>query len=246
MAQSEYDDPVIIDDPVYGQALGNYPADRGRLLLIGGSLYFVSSAVLNLAFAQVDAALAAIIVISGMAILALLIGWYILHLWNREVVLYARGFSYREGSRLIFITYLEVTSIRQRAERVAYFGGLVRRTIYQIILQTSHDETIILDNLYRRIDELGIRLEQQINQAQRPVIEAKLQAGGSVPFGDGLTLTPDGLQVGDQRLTWDDYQTFAVSEGKLTLTGSTLTLALPLAQIDHLTLLLELLRARKR
>lgn len=243
---NEYDEPIIPDDSVYGQALGNYPADRGRLLLIGGSIYFVATTVLNLAFAQVDASVAFIVVISAMAILALLIGWYILHLWNREVVLYARGFSYREGSRDIFFDYLEITSIRQRAERVRYFGGLIRRTIYQITLKTSHDETIVLDNLYRRIDELGIRLEQQINQAQRPVIEAKLQAGDSVSFGDHLTLMPDGLQIDQHALRWDDYQTFAVSEGKLTLTGATGSRAVPLAEIDHLTLLLELLRARKR
>ncbi|HEX2618512.1 MAG TPA: DUF6585 family protein [Phototrophicaceae bacterium] len=244
LAQSDLEDDVLItDDPVYGAVLANYPSDRGRLLLIGGGIYLVVSIVLNLAFARVDASLASIFVIGGMSILALIISWYVLHLWNREVILYTRGFSYREGSRTLFFAYHEILSIRQRAERVSYFGGLIRRTIEQITLKTDQDETIVLDSLYRRIDELGIRLEQEISQALRPIVEAKLQAGAIVPFGEALALTEQGIRTGDQLTLWSAFQGFTIGGGKLTIYTANENTAVPLASLENPALLLTLLRA---
>ena len=37
-----------------------------------------------------------LITIAAMGIATVVVGWYVAHLWNREVVLYERGFSYRQ------------------------------------------------------------------------------------------------------------------------------------------------------
>lgn len=237
--------PII--DPVYGAEISNYPSDRGRLLLIGGSVYFTVTFVVNAAFASVDAATAAIFVIGTMAALAVLIGWLILHLWNREVILFERGFSYREGSRNVYFLYAEVQSIQQRIERVSYFGGLIRRNILQITVQTKQDETIVLDRLYRKIDELSLRLEQLINRAQHPIVEAKLEQGTTVAFGEVLSLTQQGIHLGERVLAWNEYAGCDIGGGRLTLKSHTEPEwgRVSLAELENPTLLLEVLYQRK-
>ncbi|MBC8098762.1 MAG: hypothetical protein H7Y11_04925, partial [Armatimonadetes bacterium] len=217
MSNSDANTPIIETDPIYGVAMANYPSDRGRLLLAGGVVYAISGTVLNAAFASVDAATASIIVISGMAPLALGIGWVILHQWNREVVLYERGFSYREGSRTVYLFYSDIRMLKLRAGRVRYFGGLVRRNIRELTLKTTQDETIVLNTVYRRIEELCERLELAINRAQRPIIEARLTKGERVEFGGGLALLATGIRLDAQQLAWADYVKYSVADGKLTL-----------------------------
>jgi hypothetical protein len=243
---SEIEQEVILD-PIYGAEIKNYPSDRGRLLLIGGAIYFTMGFLVNAAFASVDASTAAIVVIGTMALLAVIIGWFILHLWNREVVLYERGFSYVEGSRTIFFLYSEVVSIKQEAERVSYFGGLLRRTITRITIKTKEDETIVLDRIYRRIDELSVRLESLINRAKRPIVEAKLAQGSEVSFGDVLHLTPIGIKVEDRLLVWDDYVGYRIGEGKLHLDAKSTASwgSISLSALENSTLLLEILQSHK-
>lgn len=231
-------------DPVYGAEVAYYPSDRLRLLLIGGAVYFPATFVINLAFASVDAATASIIVISAMAGLALVVGWWMLHQWNREITLYERGFSYREGSRNVYFLYSEVRTVQQEAQRVRYFGGLIRRTITRMTLTTSQDETLVIDRTYRKIDELMLRMEGAINKALHPIIEAKLANGSEIAFG-GVLLSQVGVRVGEQRIAWDDYAGYRVGEGRLMLDSRTGTpLHIPLNQLENAALLVELLRAR--
>ena len=87
----------IADDPVLGKVIANYPSDRVRLLMIGGGVYAAGTLLINLVFLPVDASVALPAVVTLLAVLGLGVSWYLLHHWNREVVLFERGFSYREG-----------------------------------------------------------------------------------------------------------------------------------------------------
>jgi hypothetical protein len=236
----------IADDPILGAVIANYPSDRVRLALLGGGAYALCGAVLNAAFWSVDAATASIVVIGGMAVLALGIGWALLHVWNSEVVVYERGFSYREGSNLAHILFHEVRSIHLRAERVSYFGGLAKRTVRRFTLVTVHDERVLLDSRYRRVDELLDRLDRAILPHLRANFETTLAAGGAADFGAGLGLSNDGLLLADRALSWADFGGYALGGGQLTLRGRSgeAWAALPLTGLVNLTLLIEMLRAR--
>jgi hypothetical protein len=234
-------------DPVYGKPLANYPSDRGRLLLICGGIYLVITLVLNLAFINIDQQVASIFVIGGMALAALVIGWFALHYWNREVVLYEHGFSYREGSREVFFNYVDVGQVRLRAERVTYFGGLVRRTIRELRLHTVHDETILLNSVYRRIDELTTRLERLITQARHPIVEAQLDEGKALDFAAGLALTQDGIQFNRETLAWEAFGNYSLGGGRLRLNrdDGQPWHSIPLAELVNAALLVTLLERRQ-
>lgn len=236
----------IADDPILGPVVVNYPSDRLRLLIVGGGVYAVSAVVLNVAFLPVEAQTASIIVIGLMTVLALVIGWVILHSWNREVVLYERGFSYRQGSQLAYILFNEVRSIHLHAERVAYFGGLIRRTIRRFTLVTVHDETVLLDSRYRRVDDLLSRLERAILPHLRAHADKRLAEGQTVRFGARLGLWSAGLSVDERQLPWTDYHSYGVQGGQLYIRAQAnpeiMWTSIPLAEIENLALLVEFLR----
>lgn len=234
---------VIEDDPVLGAFVAHFPSNRARLLLIGGGALVVIWFVVTVALWQVEAVLASTLTVGILSVATLAAGWYIAHLWNREVILYERGFSYREGSNLAFIHYADVTSLRQNAERIAYFGGLVRRVTYRAIIKTTQDETIILNNVYNRVEELSIRMEQALTLTLKPGTEQALQAGQRVAFGDSLALSADGLHEGARTLPWTDLDSWAVRQGRLIFHSKSggEWYTIPIGEVDNIRLLLDLL-----
>src|SRR5664279_873986 len=183
---------LIDPDPVLGQALANFPSDRMRPLIIAGAVIAPVALALGLTTAQVLDWWGPVVTVLITAVAVLALGWYVLHVWNREIILYERGFSYREGSKTVFFPYDEIASIRLRAEWLAYFGGLLRRSVYRFTVTTTQAERFTITNVYRRAAELGTRLTNQINRALQPQIARRLAEGGKVAFGDSLTLSASG------------------------------------------------------
>lgn len=234
---------ILDDDPILGAAIANYPSNRARLLLVGGAILGAVWLVVTLLLLPIDATVAATITITVLAITTLGVGWWMSHLWNREVVLYQHGFSYREGSFTAYLRYEDVRTIRQRMERVAYFGGIIRRTIYRCTIQTVQDEIITLTNVYRKMDDLSIRLEQRIQQAQFPLMVRRLEQGEHVPFTDALTVSSQGLHSEGRELSWADFGGHRIQNKQLLLltqSGDT-WLALSPNDVDNIALLLALL-----
>jgi hypothetical protein len=239
---------MIEDNPVLGAFVASYPSDRGRLLVPSAVVIGFVSVVLNFTLADVNAWWGPALTVVLMALVVLAVGWYILHHWNREVVLYEQGFSYREGSRPVFFRYTEIAHIRQRAERLAYLGGLYRRTVYRFVLTTGQGDVIVLTNLYRRVGELGARIEQKVNAVLWPVIAERLAKGEIVPFSTALGLSERGLQEGGRDLNWEQYGGYRIENRRLALLKQSgeVWFAVPLTEVDNITLLLQVLRVRNR
>ncbi len=237
----------INPDPILGAAVANFPSDRLRPLIIAGAVIAPVALALGLTTAQVTDWWGPVVTVVLTAAVVLALGWYVLHVWNREIILYERGFSYREGSKTVFIRYDEIASIRLRAERLAYFGGLLRRDVYRFTVTTTEAERFSITNLYRRAAELGTRLNEQIDRALGPKIARQLADGGSVVFGDALSVNAQGLRENGRDLAWLDYGGYRIGGRRLALldAGGGVWLALPLAEVDNITLLLEVLREKQ-
>ncbi len=235
---------AIDPDPILGQAVANFPSNRLRPLIIAGAVIAPVALALGLTTAQVTDWWGPLVTVVVTALVALALIWYVLHLWNREIVLYERGFSYREGSKTVFFRYDEVASIRLQAERLAYFGGLLRRDVYRFTVTTTEAERFVITNLYLHAAELGTRLAEQIDRTLGPKIARELADGGKVAFGDTLRVSRDGLYDGEAALPWPEYGGYRIGGSKLSLLDASgaIWLALPHSEVDNITLLLELLR----
>jgi hypothetical protein len=228
-------------DPVLGAVVGVYPSDRLKLLLPAAAAVGAAAVVLNFTLAESQPLLTALLA----GAVALAAGWWVLHLWNREVVLYENGFTYREGGRAVAFHYAEVRSFRQRAEQLAYFGGLVRRAVYRFTLITIRDERIILGGLYRHIDDLGLQLEKRVYAQLEPAIRDRLAKGERLPFSDTLRLSAGGLHESGRDLPWAEFGGWRLSAGRLILLDAAgeAWFALPLSDYDNVPLLLQTLKA---
>lgn len=242
----DLDAPLFEDDPVLGQFIAHYPSNRLRLLIIAGLGLAVVWFIITIALWQVDDGIAAILTVIVLAIATLGAGWYVTHFWNREVVLYHHGFTYREGASLASLHYVDVVTIRQRGEQRAYFGGLIRRSALQFTMLTDQDETIVLTNLYRRLEDLTIRLEKAITAAQRQQAEVNLTAGQVIHFSPELTIGANGLHVNGETLLWDDVGGFTVQAGNMVITTQAQAqwYTAKLSELDNLRLLVSFLRER--
>ncbi|MEM6281841.1 MAG: DUF6585 family protein [Chloroflexota bacterium] len=250
-------DPEIPPDPLLGKPVDNFPGRRLRALLIGWPIFIATAMLFNYAFIDINAFWVAPLVVMTVGFIGLIIGWWVLHQWNREVILYERGFSYREGSENVPFQYAEVAAIRLRAEQVAYFFGLFRRVIYRTHIRTYSGDRILLDNSYSRIEQMTDAISKQVYQRLRPTLRAELDNRQAVPFADDLHMTADGLHVtadsteytdADLSLPWAQSGGYRVASGQLNLlrADGAVWFALPLREVDNLVLLLELIQEKRQ
>ncbi len=233
-------------DPVLGRPLGNYVSDRLRLLVVGGAVVLLIGLLLNFTIGTIQEGWGPPLTVLLTAGVALGAGWGVLHLWNREIILYERGFTIGEGARVVPIRYDEVARLRLQAQQISYLG-LLRHNRYHFLLTTLHDEQIAITQWYRRAPELGARLTALVDAALRPQIEARWAQGEAVPFGDALALSAEGVESDGRTLPWAEFGGYRIADRRLTIldaAGEPFTSA-PLATTDNLTLLLALLRERR-
>lgn len=247
---------TIEDDPTLGKPLDNFPSRRLRATLIGAVVLVPAAMLLNLALINVQGVWVAPFIVSVIALMALAVGWWIMHQWNREVILYERGFSYREGSENVPFLYAEVQAIRLRAEQLAYFGGLFRRAIYRVTIQTKAGDRIRLDNTYSRIDQLADKLVAHVNAILYPVVKERLQRGERIDFAGGLAISDEGIHIdaavlenaaGDVVLPWARFSGYTIAQRQLVLLteDEAAWFSVPLAEVDNLVLLLVILREQR-
>ncbi len=239
-------------DPMLGGVLSLHPGNRLIPLFTAAIIGAPIAGLLILTAAQTDAWWSMPVTVGGVAITALGLGWYVLHHWNREVVLYQRGFSFREGSETIFFNYDEVKWLGISARRMAYLGGLVRRDRYRITVVTWAGDRLVITSLYQRAALLASRLTAQVDRPLRARVEAMWARGDAVSFSEGLALSQQGIAwTGEdgvtQRLGWDDFGGYAIGGGALTLhraDGSAFAV-IPLDALFNPTLLIDMLKGQK-
>lgn len=234
---------VIEPDPVLGAYIAHHPSNRLLLLILGGIAYAIPVVLLQILFSQADRNTAAVVLISSFSIIGWMIGWIILHLWNREVILYERGFTYREGSKVRAFPYATIVSFQQRATRFAFFARWPI-VIYRATMRTDQDELLLVNNVYTDVEKLVRRLEGLITRARLPIVAAKFQAGEKVPFGP-ISLSGQALHVGDKTLLWSEWGGYRFANNQLVLTDKAGAewAALPVLEIDQILLLVGLMKA---
>ena len=245
-ADNTEEEALFTEDDLLGRYISHHPINRLRLVVQAGLVYFVATTLLQLLFIDWDDRTASILLVFFFSAIALGLGWYVMHLWNREVVIYERGFNFREGSSIADFQYNEVASFRQKAERLRYFGGLFRRDVYTFTIRTYRNEVIKLTNLYTDIEKLGNNLEVGINSVLDQKIRQALTRGEAVSFGASFDISTEGIRADEQNLPWADFGGFGTKQGQLTLSTKTgdLWYQIPLEEVDNLSLLVKILREK--
>lgn len=211
---------AIDDDPVLGRYLVHFTTDRLRLLMQAGVIYALSAVVINVATFSLEGTLVNIVVPLLYAGVALPLIWAIAHLWNREVILFERGFTFRQGSVVAAFPYINIVAIDVTLQRVLYFGLIpYQRTLG--LLTSDQGDVMRIDGVFKDARKLITALERSVIRARQPLIAEQLAQGGHVAFGS-LTLTRAGIQTEDGRtLPWNELQGVRVeTDGIVLISGS--------------------------
>ncbi|MFN8527564.1 MAG: DUF6585 family protein [Anaerolineae bacterium] len=230
---------------LYGEPIGTYPADRLRPLIASYAVVISGGLLVSATVGSLPYDWSPIVAMLIMAAITVFLAWWVLHRWNNEILLYERGFTYHEGSRFVDFSYDEIDSLRLRAEKIAYFGGLYRRNVYRITVTTIRGEQFAITNFYHRTAALGANLQERVFRALRPLMAQRLANGDAVRFGDTLRLSERGLHESGRDLGWDQFGGYRVGGRKLALLdrGGAVWFVQPLWEYDNLPLLIDLLKA---
>lgn len=235
---------AIEDDPVLGRYRVHFTMARLRLLLQAGAIYIVSVLIVNIATASLTGTLVNIVVPLLYALIAMPLIWSIAHVWNREVILFERGFTYRQGSVVAAFPYENIVSIRVVSEQVRYFGFLPIQRVRCHMTADQGDEMTITEQ-YADARKLADALERAITAARKPIVLEMLQRGDLVPFGDMLAL--DRTRIVDvptgDALPWTDVIGAAPSGADIRIEAQDgLWRSVPASHIANLLLFITLVR----
>lgn len=235
---------IYAPDPVLGKYVSHHPSNRTRLVIIGSLIYGIPVGLLQFIFWNQDTTLVNIFLPMTFALIAMGVLWWVLHHWNREVVLYEQGFSYRQGSAVAYIQYTHVIKLMANLERVSFLG--LSRKVFDYRLITDIDEQLIINNVYSNPDKLTHALEVYVARARLPIIQRKLATGETISFGESLHVTPDGITLQEQMLTWERFKGQSVKDGQLIIqaTDEAVWQTLDVSEIDNPALLIMFLRDR--
>jgi hypothetical protein len=136
-------------------------------------------------------------------------------------------------------------SIRQQGQRLAYFGGLIRRNTYKFTLTTLRGEVMKLDNNYARIEELCAQIEKKIYAVLEPYLKEEMAKGEKIPFSNTLRLSNEGLEEKRRELPWEEFDGYKISNGQVSIFAqpdTSLWLSIPLPEVDNLPILIRWLK----
>lgn len=246
--QIERDDATSIfdSDPILGNYISHHPSNRTRLMIIAGVIYTIAVGIIQLVFWNVADNIASIFIPILFAGLAGVVLWYMLHHWNREVVLYERGFSFRQGSSTAYILYMNVVKLVPNIEKNSFLGFSWK--VYDYKLVTDIDEILTINNVYSSIDKLTRVLESLVTRDRLPILRQKMQSGTAIPFNDSVSLSLEGITIDDKVLFWQEFKGQSVKNAQIILQSSDndTWASIPVNELDNPMLLLVLLKERGR
>ena len=241
MSETSTGESIFAPHPKFGKYLSHHPSRRIAMVIIGGAVYGVAGGIVQLLFWNVPDDVAAIFLPMVFAVIAGAILWYILHLWNREIVLYETGFTYREGSRVASIAYEAIVRVRQNIEGIAGLG-----TLYDYRMLTRDEEIIRVNNLYSDTVQLINRLDALISRQQSQQVRQQLDDGQAVWFGDQLKASREGLEHAGQAIFWHEISGYRVQDGTLIIQtqADPAWAQVAVTEIDNVVVFIALLKQR--
>lgn len=237
--------PLLITEahPTFGKYLSHHPSNRIRLVIQSLILYAIPVLILQALFWNVEDGVAQRFLPLLFAAVGLGAFWYAAHFWNREVVLYEEGFSYRQGSQMGQFRYAEIARLQPAVSQFALLSRFQGENFnYQLV--TIDDEILRISNLYSDIGKLITRLESYIARDRLVVLQQALNSGQIVDVGGGLQVSSRGLEYAGRELFWHEIGTRNIKGGILILRqkDNTEWANVPISDLNNPVLLLALLK----
>jgi hypothetical protein len=160
-----------------------------------------------------DKLIVPVIVAIVLFLLALLGGLSAFNNWNKGVLLYEKGFAIR--SRKGFCTWRldEIVSMTAAVTR-HYTNGIYTGTTHVYTLFNRQNEKLILNDIYKKVDELAEAVGQNIFPRLYERAAQEYNEGKPLTFGP-VTTSKAGIQVGKKVYPWTEVKEVSIQQGTL-------------------------------
>lgn len=229
--------------PTLGNYISHHPSNRLRLVIRALIFYAIPVLILQALFWNVDDDTASRFLPVLFAAVGLAAFWYAAHFWNREVILYEHGFTYRQGSQLGQFRYVDIVRLQPDVSQMAILN-IIQRTSFNYTLVTVDDEVLHITNLFSDIARLVARLEGYIIRDRLNIVQQAVNTGQAVDVGAGLCLSKTGLEYEGRELFWHEVGARNIKNGNLIIRtqDNQEWAAIPIMEVNNPMLLLAVLK----
>ncbi len=144
---------------------------------------------------------------------ALLAGWGAYANWNKAVVVYERGFAYRDRKGIRIWRWEDVVSMTSAITR-HYHSGIYTGTTHIYTLHNRKNRRLVLSDSMRKVEELAKNIDEGIF----PLLYARAadgyNAGQVIAFGP-VTINTAGISIGRKTYPWPDVKEVSIRKGIL-------------------------------
>lgn len=211
----------------------------GILLILGGLVSFTEEPWPG------SLAVGFLFAIGGLTFLLVGLSWLRTGWRHRRAQLYlcSDGFLHVKGVQVHAARWDQITTI-QKTFSMFYIRGVRIDILKRYHLECSDGRSLILENVFRKFKEAGMRIEQQVTTSLFPAALGAFQAGQFLSFGS-LRVNNQGIfsEKEQKMLEWADLKRVYVRKGQLVVskTGSLLPWkSMKVSEVPNLCLLVAL------
>jgi hypothetical protein len=216
-----------------GSQRGYYPVRKiyrlGSLILfilfLAGSAFFVVSGIYETILAtrlhgpaMIDDKLADPLVFASILLMAgSLAGWNTYNLWNKGVMVFETGFTWRDRKGIQVWRWEELVSITSAITR-HYTIGIYTGTTRVYTLYLRRHQCLRLSDCFSRVEQLA----QELDRNTFPLLYGSsaecYNAGQTVTFGP-LAINTEGMVIGKTAYPWTQVKEVSIHHGFLKIFG---------------------------
>ena len=188
------------------------------VVLLGGAALLVLYGVyeaFNWSFygsAMVTGKLTGPLVFAGILfLLGALAGWSAYSNWNKGVMVYERGFAYRDRKGIQTWRWDNVVSITAAITR-HYTNGIYTGTTHVYTLFNNQNEKVVLNDSFKAIEGLAAVIENGVYPILYERAAQAYNTGQTLTFGP-VAINKGGIVIGKKNYPWVDVKQVSIQNG---------------------------------
>lgn len=138
-------------------------------------------------------------------------GWSAYSNWNKGVMIYDRGFAYRDRKGIQMWQWINVSSITAAITR-HYTNGIYTGTTHVYTLFNNQNEKVVINDSFKKVEELAGFIEDNIYPTLYERASQAYNSGQTLTFGP-VAINKGGIMIGKKTYPWADVKQVSINNG---------------------------------
>jgi hypothetical protein len=145
--------------------------------------------------------------------LGLLAGWNAFVNWNKGIVVFERGFAYRDRKGFQIWQWEEIVSLTSAITR-HYTNGIYTGTTHRYTLFNCQNVRLVLTDSFSKVEQLAQEIDENIFPILYGSAASQFNTGQALVFGP-VVISKAGIVIGRKTYPWTDVREVSIQRGIL-------------------------------